>query len=128
MKNMLRKTIQKLALLTICFGLTGCELYNAEPHGKESKTDVLSAQKGGPSAEHLLSFFNPLLQEEVEGKRALGPSGSYADYWKSRMAYVATHESEAYYNRVFQNFNQARVQLGLKIIEVPDYASFHQAH
>jgi hypothetical protein len=94
------------------------------PRNKVSKTDVANVHKGGPSAEVTISFFSTVLQDEVKGEPCPLAWGTYGDYWKSRMEYIATHESKEYYERVFRDFEAARLRLGLSNIPVPSYESF----
>ena len=119
--------MRKSVFLVICLALTGCEFFNILPRSKVSKTDVASAQKGGPSAEVSISFFSPILQDEAQGKPAARAWGTYEDYWKSRMRHIATHQSKDYYNRVFCDFEDARLRLGLHPIAVPPYESFSES-
>src|SRR5690349_8900077 len=105
-------TMYRLLILFICFAVTGCGLFHTR--SKAGKTDVASVQKGGPSAEISISFFAAILQDEAGGKPAPPAWGSYEDYWKSRMQYIATHESKEYYERVFRDFDDARLRLGLR--------------
>ncbi len=112
--------MNRLLFLSLCFLLTGCELFNLVPRNKVSRTDVASVRKGAPSAEVLISFFSGILRDEAEGKPPAW-GGTYEDYWKSRMEYIAKEETSAYYNRVFRDFGQARAKLGLAPIDVPPY-------
>jgi hypothetical protein len=121
--NVARLTV----LLTICFALTGCELFNLLPRSKLSKTDVVSAHKGGPSAEELISFFSVTLRGEAEGEPCPPAWGTYEKFWKSRMEYIATHESKEYYDRVFRDFEAARARLGMSNIPVPAYEFFSKS-
>lgn len=111
-----------LLFLTLCIALIGCK-----SGSKVSKTDVASRQKGGPSAEISMSFFSGVLQDEAQGKPVPQAWGSYEDYWNSRMRDIAIHQNKDYYNRVFRDFNSARLQLGLLPMTVPSYESFQPA-
>jgi len=112
--------------LGIALAFAGCEIANTLPRSKLRKTDVPSAQKGGPSAEVSISFFSSTLRDEAQGKPAARAWGTYEDYWKSRMQYIASNESKAYYDRVFRDFNDARLRLGLLAIVVRPYESYHE--
>lgn len=110
-------------IFAVSIGLTGCEWFNLLPRSKISRTDVASSHKGGPSAEISISFFSEILKDEAKGKPCPSAWGTYEQYWKSRMDYIAKNQSKEYYERVFRDFNSARLRLGLKEIEVPSYTT-----
>ena len=106
--------------LIVCLCLAGCA------SDKAQRADVLSSQKGGPSAQIAISFLAVALEDEAAGKPCPPAWRSYPQYWHSRMEYIATHESKVYYERVFLHFNDGRIKLGLVPMTVPTYESFHK--
>jgi len=105
--------VLSLVVLAVSVGLAGCELCNLLPRNTVSKTDVASGQKG-PSAEMLITGFSLTLKDEADHKPCPPAWGTYERYWKSRMEYIARHESKDYYERVFRDFDRARVRIPVR--------------
>ncbi len=115
------KTLRKIVAVGTALAISGCEMINLIPNEYRSRTDVASNRRGAPSAEVSISFFSHVLESEAKGESCPKAWGTYREYWIGRMDYIRSHESQAYYERVFRDFPTARKNLGLPPIPVKPY-------
>jgi hypothetical protein len=115
------KTFRRIFAAGTLLAISGCEIINLVPNENRSSTDVASSRSGAPSAEVSISFFSHVLESEARGESCPKAWGTYRKYWISRMDYIRSHESQAYYERVFRDFPASRRNLGLPPIPVKPY-------
>ena len=115
------KTFRIIVAAGTLLAVSGCEIINLVPNEYRSSTDVASSSSGAPSAEVSISLFSDVLESEAKGESCPKAWGTYREYWISRMDHIRSHESQAYYERVFRDFPATRKKLGLPPIPVKPY-------